>query len=743
MLLAELGADVVRIASGPPDEPPRAGSAARAETACLDRGKILVRLGRPGAAAEPGTSELDRLRARADVLITDESPREHRPDRSTGPPPESDEGLIQVWMPPYGPCGEWADLPDDPLLLAALGGIAAHHPASHDVPVAPVVPTTAYIHGALAATAAVAALVERQRTERVRSVTVTGLQAVAAQMTTLMVQGLDVAVFSPGKALRAGPNFRLYQAGDGMWFILAALTPALFVQALGAVDQLELLLLPGIDGEPANILVPALAHEVGQRLEQAFQERPRPHWLAMLSDAAVPCAPVATRADWAGSELARVNQSFTRAHHPVLGSVRLPDVPLVLSATPGRSRPFADERTSAAALWPGPPRARFQPTRPGGAPLDGIRVLDMATFLAAPFAGAVLAGHGAAVVKLEPLGGDPYRSYPISFLSANQRKQGLVLDLKAPAGRDAFLRLLRGCDVLIENLRPGRLERLGLSAGLLESANPGLVHCSVSAYGHTGPLADTPGFDPVFQALSGLAAAQGGAGEPVTTSMPPHDTAAGSLAALGIVASLLVRERHGFGQQVHTSLARAATFLQSVEFTDFEGRPPNADGGRDFPGPGAGHRYYRCEDGWIAIAAPGAGGVAALAAALSLPRQPQPEQARPEASPASIEAGIIEGALAARTAAGALETLRRHGIAACPVLDREQELSDAFLVANQFSHVVEDFQFGRVRVVSGYADWTPAAAIAPAASFRVGEHTGDVLRSHHSRLRVHSVRMAA
>ena len=722
MLLAELGADVVRLDLSPGDgsDDSPAGDALPLSL-CLDRGKTVLRREATGAP------EVDRLRARADVLVIDESPGQLARGRTLRPAPELDQGLIRVWMPPYGGDGEWADLPDDPLLLAALGGLADHHPATRDVPVAPVVPTTAYVHGALGATAAVVGLLERQRHGRVRSVTVSGLHAAAAQMATIMAKGLDVEVFSPGKALRAGPNFRLYQAADATWFILAALTPEMFVQALSALDHLEVLLLPEVDGDPSRVLIPAVGALVGRSLDQLFATRPRQHWLDVLSGAAIPCAPVATRADWTRSEIAQVNNAFTTERDAVLGTVTLPDVPVALSATPGRSRPLpAGPPADAETVWPVAPRDRFPAAPSSEPPLGGIRVVDMATFLAAPFAASVLADHGAEVIKLEPPRGDPYRAYSIAFLAVNQRKRGLALDLKAPGGRSAFLRLLRGCDVLIENLRPGYLERLGLPAEVMRSARPDLIHCSVSAYGHSGPLAGAPGFDPIFQALSGLATAQGGAGEPVTTSMAPHDTAAGSLAALGIVTSLFVRERHGIGQQVLTSLARAASFLQSVELTTYKGRGDAAVGGTDFPGPSAWRRYYRCADGWIAVAAKTPDAVTALLGVLGL-------------APGSAEdaaANLIAGALATLTGADALAALGSAGVPACPVPDRKHELDDPFLVANRFSHVVTDPQFGRIRLVSGYADWAPAGPPPAAASFQVGEHTAELLLSVENDLEV-------
>jgi crotonobetainyl-CoA:carnitine CoA-transferase CaiB-like acyl-CoA transferase len=235
----------------------------------------------------------------------------------------------------------------------------------------------------------------------------------------------------------------------------------------------------------------------------------------------------------------------------------------------------------------------------------------------------------------------------------------------------------------------------------------------VSAYGQAGRFADAPGFDPVFQALSGMAAAQGGGGdgEPIMSAMPAHDTCTGVLGAFGVLAALYARGHDGLGQRVAVSLAATSTFLQSAEFTTYKGRPDPAQGGRDFPGPRPGNRYYQCSDGWIAIAAGGSEAQpAALLQALGLDAVDQ-----------------VEAALRTHTVRRAARLLAGHGVPACRVVMREKSVDDPFLVENGFSRVVEEPGFGRVKVVSGYSDWGTVAGRVTPAAFTPGQHGREVL----------------
>src|SRR5206468_9996778 len=226
-----------------------------------------------------------------------------------------------------------------------------------------------------------------------------------------------------------------------------------------------------------------------------------------------------------------------------------------------------------------------------------------ASFIAGPFCPMLLADLGAEVLKIEPADGDPFRMAAFGFVGWNRGKRSLVLDLKRAEGRDVFLDLARRDDVVVDNFRGGVMERLGLGWETLRGVNPRLVHTSVTGWGSSGPRAARPGFDPIFQACSGLMQAQGGADDPVFHMIAYTDYAAGTLGALATVAALLARGRTGRGQRVDVSLFRTSYVMQAAEMILAAAYPPAPAGGRDFLGPGACRRLYACGDGWVCAAA--------------------------------------------------------------------------------------------------------------------------------------------
>jgi len=205
-------------------------------------------------------------------------------------------------------------------------------------------------------------------------------------------------------------------------------------------------------------------------------------------------------------------------------------------------------------------------TAPHGA-LAGMRVIELAQIMAGPTCGMMLADLGADVIKVEKLdGGDDARSYrdpqvggvSAPFLMLNRNKRSIALDLKAPAGRDVLLRMVRDADVLTENFRPGTMEKLGLGYDALRAINPGLIYCTISGYGETGPFAGKGGFDLIAQGFTGLMAITGEpGGPPLRTGNSVADINAGILAAFGILAAYQHKQATGEGQRVSTSLLQA------------------------------------------------------------------------------------------------------------------------------------------------------------------------------------------
>ncbi len=198
--------------------------------------------------------------------------------------------------------------------------------------------------------------------------------------------------------------------------------------------------------------------------------------------------------------------------------------------------------------------------------LDGIRVLDLSSYIAGPFAAMLLADMGAVVVKMENTGGgDPFRKwgreprmYSPLFRSYNRNKRSMTLNLRDPDGKEIFLRMAAAADVVIENYRPGVMERLELGYERLRDLNPRLVYCGISAFGQSGPYRERPGFDTLGQCLSGLLSQIVDPGRPQPPGLAFSDHIGGLFACYGVLIALMARERSGKGQKVETSLMEAS-----------------------------------------------------------------------------------------------------------------------------------------------------------------------------------------
>ncbi len=197
-------------------------------------------------------------------------------------------------------------------------------------------------------------------------------------------------------------------------------------------------------------------------------------------------------------------------------------------------------------------------------PLHGVRVVDLSRVLAGPFATMMMADLGADVVKIEAPNGDDTRRWgppwvageSAYFTCVNRNKRGVVLDFKRETDREALMRLVEGADVLIENFRVGTMEKWGLGyEDVLRERNPGLVYCSITGYGRSGPAAPLPGYDPIIEAVAGFMAINGEeGGRPLKVGVAVIDILTGCQAAYAVMAALVHRERTGEGQRVDLSL---------------------------------------------------------------------------------------------------------------------------------------------------------------------------------------------
>src|ERR1700680_2904615 len=219
----------------------------------------------------------------------------------------------------------------------------------------------------------------------------------------------------------------------------------------------------------------------------------------------------------------------------------------------------------------GPPDGAPLPHAPKGPPpLAGIRVLEVGNYMAGPFCGMQLADLGAEVIKIEnPDGGDQVRLVaPLiagegsAFMRLNRNKRSIALDLKKVVGREVFRRLVATADVVVENLRPGTMDDLGLDYDALSHINPGLVYVAASGWGQDGPLKGQPGMDIMAQARSGLMSITGTpGGDPVKVGVPVCDLVCALYGALAAVAALCARRETGLGQHIDVSLYEAGVSL--------------------------------------------------------------------------------------------------------------------------------------------------------------------------------------
>lgn len=208
--------------------------------------------------------------------------------------------------------------------------------------------------------------------------------------------------------------------------------------------------------------------------------------------------------------------------------------------------------------------------------LSGVRVLEAATVISGPYAGMVLSDYGAEVTKIEPPQGDPFRVWGRSpgvrsafFESLNRGKRSVCLDLKSPGGRKVFLDMCAASDVLLENFRPGALDRLGLGYEALRDINEGLIYCSISGFGDRGPDAAKPAYDAVVQAKSGFWSQLTDKGDPEAIGPPMIDQVTGLFAVAAVASALAGRQATGRGQRLSISMLESALAFQPLAIADY------------------------------------------------------------------------------------------------------------------------------------------------------------------------------
>jgi crotonobetainyl-CoA:carnitine CoA-transferase CaiB-like acyl-CoA transferase len=371
-------------------------------------------------------------------------------------------------------------------------------------------------------------------------------------------------------------------------------------------------------------------------------------------------------------------------------------------------------------------------------PLSGIRVLDLTTMVSGPVATMMLGDQGADVIKIEGPSGDLMRNYGVvhngmssSFLSSNRSKRSLCVDIKAKEGLEIVHKLLPSTDVLVQNFRPGAIERMGLGEATVRKLRPDIVFVSISGFGDTGPYAHQRVYDPVIQALCGLAEIQAdrhldGRPRMVRTIIPDKTTAV--TAAQAITAALFARERTGQGQHIRIAMLDVMVAylwpeaISSLSFVGNESDPARGQMGLDM--------VYKTKDGYITAGAVSNGEWEGMCRAFDradLVNDPRFNTVAARGKNGAERRSITSAEIEKWPTKEILKKLDACSVPCAPVLGRNDLLTDEQVRINELIEIHQDERYGPVRQPrpSARFDRTPAR-IARMAPF-LGEHNAEIL----------------
>jgi crotonobetainyl-CoA:carnitine CoA-transferase CaiB-like acyl-CoA transferase len=372
-------------------------------------------------------------------------------------------------------------------------------------------------------------------------------------------------------------------------------------------------------------------------------------------------------------------------------------------------------------------------------PLAGIRVVDLSSMLSGPWAADILGDQGADVVKVEPPGtGDHVRSLPnrsgdlpAMFVNINRSKRSLTLNLKSEDGVRTLLRLYATADVVVQNFRPGVVERLGIGYEAARAVNPRIVYLSISGFGENGPYADRRVYDPVVQALSGLTTIQAGSDTErprlIRTVLP--DKLSSVTAAQAVTAALLARERTGEGQHVRLSmLDTVLAFLWASDMGayTFRDRPVEPERAASFI-----DLIYETADGYMTVSTMSNGEWRAFCTAVGREDMlDDPRFATPAARDENVNERLefIQDQLRARPAAEWLDLLPEHGVPCAPAMRRRDLLTHPQVLASDVLLETEHPVAGPLRQTRTAARFEGTVPEPPRGAPLLGQHNVEVLR---------------
>jgi crotonobetainyl-CoA:carnitine CoA-transferase CaiB-like acyl-CoA transferase len=680
MLLADQGADVIRV--DPPGGPVWQTSA----NATWNRGKrsITLDLKQPD---DVGVAQ--RLIASADVVIENFRPGVmDRLGLGSETALESNPRLIYCALPGFAS--------DDPRAqVRAFEGVVGAATATFRPfegktarPIYTAIPIPSVYAAFQAAVSITVALNARERSGAGQRIEVPLFDSMFPSIGS---RGLHV--HDPAKAVpsRAGIWGGSFECADGLWVQYGSGNQNFreFVEAAGITDWDR----EGLIDIDRILNDPALYAKHVQRARELFKTRTAQTWEDLVAEAGSECAVCRTSAEWFDHPHARASQMVIEVDDPVYGPMLQPGINARLSRAPGEVRrpaPKPDQHRvevlSELAARPHPtPSSQVISTMRSA--LEGVRVLDLCIILAGPTCGRTLAEFGADVIKID----NPKRGgFVQSHNDVNRGKRSILLDLKSDEGRDIFWQLVDTADVVAQNYRAGKLEKLGLGYEDVRQRKPDIIYASLNAYGHLGPWATRPGHEQFAQATTGMQRRFGGDGQPSLQPNPVNDYGTGFMGAYAVALALLHRQRTGEGQHVDSALAYTAMTLQSPFMQMYEGKQWDEPRGQETLGSGPLHRAYQARDGWFFIGAK----------AADLPRLASVEGLG-GGEIASLSGAALEQALAQRFLTHTID----HWVTQCTaagigahrcLLDLPELMQDPWVVAHDLSATREHDEIGLV-----------------------------------------------
>lgn len=371
-------------------------------------------------------------------------------------------------------------------------------------------------------------------------------------------------------------------------------------------------------------------------------------------------------------------------------------------------------------------------------PLDGVKVLDLTSMISGPTTTLVLADQGAEIIKVEnPRNGDHTRQvstrrdgFSASFLNNNRNKQSIAIDLKKEEGLALLKKLVVDCDVFIQNFRPGVIERMGLGEDVIRSLAPSIIYVSISGFGHEGPYAKKPVYDPLIQALSGLTTVQAGSDEErprlVRTILP--DKLTGYVAAQAVSAALFSRERTGEGQHIRLSMLDAIiSFLWGSDMGahTFVGDELKRETAQSFI-----DLIYETAEGYISVAVQSDKEWGNLCRALEKPEWlDDPRFSNTVLRHKNIDERLqlTQKALLKKTAVEWLDILEKNDVPSAPVLSRRETVTHPQIVANNIVQEIDHPVAGKLRQARPAPSFSKTSTSFRHPAPRLGENTRTIL----------------